>query len=137
MAVASPSVDDCNDSESQSQHHRVGSHTARHRFSVASCSEKVPQSNEKASEESDNDDDAKAFVVATAATTKELEVQKLWNLRLRRAPVTTTMTSNSEANNNTSGEVHEEEAGPKQPTPKLVAEGPSMEKKKRIERERE
>ncbi|KAL6175842.1 hypothetical protein ACLB2K_052481 [Fragaria x ananassa] len=135
------SDDDHNDSESPPQHHRVGSRTARHRFSLASCSEKFPQSNEKASEESDgdDDDDTKAAAVAAAAAAEEAEVQKPWNLRPRRAPVTTAMTLNSKANNNTGGEVHEAEGTKQseQPAPKSMrlrglaaAEGPSMEKKK-------
>ncbi|XP_004299406.1 PREDICTED: uncharacterized protein LOC101293977 [Fragaria vesca subsp. vesca] len=135
-AEPEPSADDDrNDSESPPQHHRVGSRTARHRFSLASCSEKLPQRNEKASEESDDDvdDDAKAAAVAAVAAAEEAEVQKPWNLRPRRAPVT-------KANNNTGGEVHEAEGTKQseQPAPKSMrlrglaaaAEGPSMEKKK-------
>ncbi|KAM5573001.1 hypothetical protein ABKV19_012843 [Rosa sericea] len=133
------------DSEPPQHHHhhgnRVGSRTARHRFSLTSCSEKLPrpQNSEKESEDSD-DDDGKAAAGAAAAAAEEAEVQKPWNLRPRRAPASMT----SKANNSTTanGELHEPEGpnpNPKQgeqPAPKSMrlrglAEGPSMEKKEK------
>lgn len=132
--------DDHNDSEPDRPHHtnRVGSRTARHRFSLTSCSEKLPklpqqQNSERESEDSEGDGKA-----ATAGA-EEAEVQKPWNLRPRRAPASAAMTFKA---NNTGAncELHEPEGpNPKQseqPAPKSMrlrglAEGPSMEKKEK------